>query len=134
MHQREGIAFLWNCVTGVNGGIRDAYNDSRGNEEEGGGDRKASGTSSSGGDVVPRGAVLADEMGLGKVRFRFLRQWKHCLMYFRIRPRFCAPSHRDDNLARFIILVIIIIIAHARTALILSYELFRNSDSGERTE
>ena len=24
-HQRDGIAFLWNCVTGVNEGIRDSF-------------------------------------------------------------------------------------------------------------
>ena len=87
-HQREGIAFLWNCVTGVNEGIACAYanvvaTSSRGcdssdesevDDGDGEGDddddvvgasrKKACVVSKS--DVVPRGAVLADEMGLGK--------------------------------------------------------------------
>jgi hypothetical protein len=50
-HQRSGIAFLWNCVTGNQAGIREIYS----KEEE----------------EVPRGVVLADEMGLGKVSITF---------------------------------------------------------------
>ena len=50
-HQREGISFLWKCVTGSQEGIQRMYRREHGDGE------------------VPRGAVLADEMGLGKVRF-----------------------------------------------------------------
>jgi len=75
-HQREGIAFLWNCITGVNGGLNNAYlqtisgnrNDSFDDEskdEESISNIKANELKD--GDVsIPRGAVLADEMGLGK--------------------------------------------------------------------
>ena len=75
-HQREGIAFLWNCVTGVSPGLKNAFLKSA---EEGGGSRSGSSSfdesdddegdlnakaGASKGEVqVPRGAVLADEMG-----------------------------------------------------------------------
>ena len=49
-HQREGVSFLWKCVTGSQEGIQRVYRQEHGDGE------------------VPRGAVLADEMGLGKVR------------------------------------------------------------------
>ena len=72
-HQREGIAFLWNCVTGVNEGLKSAYtksnsgkNDESCSDDECDGDKKMAAGKLEG---VPRGAVLADEMGLGKVSF-----------------------------------------------------------------
>jgi hypothetical protein len=58
-HQREGIAFLWNCVTGVSEGIKRVYSEIDDNFDGDG--EKAE---------LMRGAVLADEMGLGKVSFR----------------------------------------------------------------
>jgi DNA repair and recombination RAD54-like protein len=78
---------LWNCVTGVNEGIADAYakvvaNSARGcdsfdgeseddHDEDDDGDNDVSASRKkacvvSKLDDVPRGAVLADEMGLGK--------------------------------------------------------------------
>eukprot|EP00804_Cyclotella_cryptica_P029873 CCRYP_010803-RA/>CCRYP_010803-RA protein AED:0.06 eAED:0.06 QI:244/1/1/1/0.75/0.6/5/436/979 len=68
-HQREGIVFLWNCVTGANEGLRRVFErrimDDRDNDEtESGGDGGGGGEKRMG--QVPRGAVLADEMGLGK--------------------------------------------------------------------
>ncbi|KAL3822266.1 hypothetical protein ACHAXA_005899 [Cyclostephanos tholiformis] len=91
-HQRVGIAFLWNCVTGVNEGVARAYanvgaNSARdcdsfdGKSEDDDDDdddnedsdddnyvsasRKKACVESKLNDM-PRGAVLADEMGLGK--------------------------------------------------------------------
>lgn len=73
-HQREGIAFLWNCVTGVNGELNRAMERSWMNNNSKGGTMDGDSEDSDedvgkkgGGVVVPRGAVLADEMGLGKV-------------------------------------------------------------------
>lgn len=81
-HQREGIVFLWNCVTGVNEGIKTAYENSMiANSVKG--DNSIDESDADDVDVVgggnckkvcivpkvenvPRGAVLADEMGLGK--------------------------------------------------------------------
>ena len=47
-HQREGVTFLWNCLTGASPDLR------RVAEESGAG------------PAASRGAILADEMGLGK--------------------------------------------------------------------
>eukprot|EP00978_Attheya_sp_CCMP212_P018129 scaffold49244_cov52-Attheya_sp.AAC.8 len=47
-HQREGITFLWNCLTGASPALQ------------------AVAQRSGAGDAATRGAVLADEMGLGK--------------------------------------------------------------------
>ena len=63
-HQREGIAFLWNCVTGANEGLKRVF-EQRGEEKSLDNDEQGK----SDGGAVPRGAVLADEMGLGKVQF-----------------------------------------------------------------
>ena len=88
-HQREGIAFLWNCVTGVNEGLKNAYRstvssasviagDSLDLNEDTDGDNdvgRRSCVELPSGDT-PRGAVLADEMGLGKVRlFLCNKRW-----------------------------------------------------------
>ncbi|KAL7533992.1 hypothetical protein ACHAXR_005581, partial [Thalassiosira sp. AJA248-18] len=68
-HQREGIAFLWNCVTGVSPGLKKAMTRS---VESGKNDLFDDEESEDEGQLgglkgeVPRGAVLADEMGLGK--------------------------------------------------------------------
>ena len=67
-HQRDGIAFLWNCVTGVNEGIRDSFAkvaDSFDEIDDDDNDKKACGGVPTVEDI-PRGVVLADEMGLGK--------------------------------------------------------------------
>ncbi|KAL7477185.1 hypothetical protein ACHAW6_002999, partial [Cyclotella cf. meneghiniana] len=62
-HQREGIVFLWNCVTGANEGLRRIFERRRSTEDDGyEEDNHRANTVE-----VPRGAVLADEMGLGKV-------------------------------------------------------------------
>lgn len=97
-HQREGIAFLWNCVTGVNDGLKNAYRSARSSSTSGSagdsldedddddddGIGKGSSVSLSVGDV-PRGAVLADEMGLGKVIIRLslgtTLHWYQCTFY-----------------------------------------------------
>ena len=71
-HQREGVAFLWNCVTGSGPGLGEAMARSNGggsfdsldgdeDDEEGGRKPPAEFTGE-----VPRGCCLADEMGLGK--------------------------------------------------------------------
>ncbi len=80
-HQNEGIASLWNCVTGVSDGLKNAFrttvSSSNRNysfdESEADDDAGQVGVSRNDASVgtlddVPRGAVLADEMGLGKVR------------------------------------------------------------------
>lgn len=73
-HQREGIAVLWNCVTGVNEGIRDAFATAAAYAKVAGtldeiddddNDKKACGGVPTV-EEFPRGVVLADEMGLGK--------------------------------------------------------------------
>ena len=63
-HQRDGIAFLWNCVTGAQEGIKRVYHNVNSGDDSDdviGGCRE-----------VPKGAVLADEMGLGKVSLFFV--------------------------------------------------------------
>ncbi|KAL9179549.1 hypothetical protein ACHAXT_008839 [Thalassiosira profunda] len=69
-HQREGVAFLWNCVTGASPGLQRAAAraaeasgsfDEMDDEEDIGGRKGAVAKGE-----APRGAVLADEMGLGK--------------------------------------------------------------------
>ena len=78
-HQRNGIAALWNCVTGVNEGIREAFATAAANakvadsfdeidddDDDDGNDKKACGGVPSTVEDIPRGVVLADEMGLGK--------------------------------------------------------------------
>lgn len=95
-HQREGIAFLWNCVTGVNEGLKNAFYradvgsasgsvggsfDENEDDDEDGDDGKRSSVAMPMSDVVPRGAVLADEMGLGKVS-RSCQKWQgHSFFY-----------------------------------------------------
>lgn len=69
-HQREGIAFLWNCATGVNEGIKRVYGET-GNSGIDSADEGLNGTIRD----APRGAVLADEMGLGKVRLYVYNYW-----------------------------------------------------------
>lgn len=69
-HQRDGIAFLWNCVTGVNEGIRDVFATAAANAkvadtfDEIDDDDNDKGVPTV--EDIPRGVVLADEMGLGK--------------------------------------------------------------------
>ncbi len=67
-HQREGIAFLWNFVTGTNEGLKRAVRESVATASNDPWDDEAEerGPSKRGED--PRGAVLADKMGLRKVR------------------------------------------------------------------
>ncbi len=89
-HQREGIAFLWNCVTGVNEGLKNAYHSTVGSASASAGDsldlnedtdddNHVGSVALPSGDA-PRGAVLADEMGLGKVRsFLYNNRW-HILL------------------------------------------------------
>ena len=64
-HQREGIVFLWNCVTGADEGLRRVLERRRSMEEHG--CEEDNGLECAKTREVPRGAVLADEMGLGKV-------------------------------------------------------------------
>ena len=78
-HQREGISFIWNCVTGVNEGLKNAYMKSNSScsdslDDESDEEEDDLGCASSNnmkvGELkgeIPRGCVLADEMGLGKV-------------------------------------------------------------------
>ena len=72
-HQREGISFIWNCVTGVNEGLKNAYmksNSSCSDSLDDDSDEEANSNNLKVGELkgeIPRGCVLADEMGLGKV-------------------------------------------------------------------
>ena len=74
-HQREGIAFLWNCVTGSSPGLKEALArqssgggsfDSLDSDEDEAGKKPAAEFRGE----VPRGCCLADEMGLGKTLSR----------------------------------------------------------------
>jgi len=96
-HQKEGIAFLWNCVTGVNEGLKNAMLKSKADmasssntgswdEDESGSEMESKKMGHKG--ELPRGAVLADEMGLGKTLMT-------------IATIFAYHRHRSDR--RFIV-------------------------------
>ena len=63
-HQREGIAFLWNCLTGSSQALREAAG--RAGPQRQAAASAVTATARSVSASAPRGAILADEMGLGK--------------------------------------------------------------------